>query len=86
MNNVKMSSAVLKYIEITITNQTAQAGFLVHMTNLGITCTAVAFYLMVGVAMDNVLKMGTIQAAQVLPASPHVLLFREGSVLSMRGS
>jgi hypothetical protein len=45
--------------EITITDETTQAELLELMTDLGITYKTVAYYMMVGVVMGNVLKMST---------------------------
>ena len=44
---------------MTITDETTQAELLEHVTDLRITYKAVAFYMMVCVVMDNVLKMST---------------------------
>jgi hypothetical protein len=44
---------------MTIADETTQAELLEHVTDLSITYKAVAFYMMVGVVMDIVLKMGT---------------------------
>jgi hypothetical protein len=54
-----MGCAFHKNGGITNTDKTTQAEFLELMTDPGITCKAVAYYMMVGVVMGNVLKIGT---------------------------
>lgn len=86
-----MACAFLKNVDINITDETTQAELLVHMTTLGITYKTVAFYLMVGVVMDNVLKTGTTDRQLKLKSYQQAHLFyffvKEVCVdLSMRGT
>jgi len=54
-----MGCLVHKNGGMTITDETTQAELLGLMPDLGITYKTMAYYMMVGVVMDNVLKMGT---------------------------
>jgi hypothetical protein len=54
-----MGCLVHKNGGMTITDETTQAELFELMTDLGITYKTVAYYMAVGVVMDNVLKMGT---------------------------
>jgi len=78
-----MACAVLKNVDINITDETTLAELVVHMTTLGITYTTLAFLLdgwcCHEQCVENRHDRQTAQT-QELPAGPLDLLFREGGL------
>lgn len=85
----EMGCTDLKNVEVTITDETTQAELLVHLMSPGNHLQDGGFLLDGWCRHGQCVEGGhhrQAAQAQVLPAGPHVLLFREGSVLSMKGS